>query len=340
MDLRGRSLLTVTDLNAEEFLFLVDQARSLRADKRRGVTGRRLAGRNVALIFEKTSTRTRSAFEVAAHDEGGHVTYLGPGESQLGHKESVKDTARVLGRMYDAIEYRGFAQESMDVLGAFAGVPVWNGLSDTWHPTQMLADILTMTDHCGKPLAEMSFCYLGDGRNNTANSLLVTGATLGMDARVCAAAALQPSAEVRAIAAGLAAGSGARLTVTDDVNAGVAGVDFVYTDVWLSLGEPEDQWDFRIDQLLPYQVNSAVLRAAGNPEVRFLHCLPALHNRDTEIGQRIYAKRGLDALEVTDKVFESAASVVFDQAENRMHTIKALMIATIPAEQAAAGGGE
>ncbi len=253
MDLHGRSLLKETDLNQEEFLFLVDLARQLRADKRKGVTGKRLAGRNIALIFEKTSTRTRSAFEVGAHDEGGHVTYLGPGESQLGHKESVKDTARVLGRMFDGIEYRGFTQESMDTLGEFAGVPVWNGLTDTWHPTQMLADILTMTDHCRKPLAEMSFCYLGDGRNNTANSLLVTGATLGMDARICAPAALQPSAEVRDIAAGLAAGSGARLLVTADVNTGVAGADFVYTDVWLSLGEPEDQWDTRIDQLLPYQ---------------------------------------------------------------------------------------
>jgi ornithine carbamoyltransferase len=330
MDLYGRSLLKETDLGAEEFLFLVGLGERLRAEKRRGVTGRRLAGRNIALIFEKTSTRTRSAFEVAAYDEGGHVTYLGPGESQLGYKESVKDTARVLGRMFDGIEYRGFAQESIEVLGEFAGVPVWNGLTDTWHPTQMLADILTMSDHSTKPLAEVSFCYLGDGRNNTANSLMVTGATLGMDARICAPAALQPSAEVRGIAADLAAGSGARLLVTADVNAGVAGVDFVYTDVWLSLGEPEDQWDTRIDQLLPYQVNAAVMKATGNPAVKFLHCLPALHNRDTQIGQRIYDKRGLDALEVTDEVFESPASVVFDQAENRMHTIKALMIATVP----------
>jgi ornithine carbamoyltransferase len=329
MDLHGRSLLKETDLSAEEFRYLVEEARRLRADKRQGVTGRRLAGRNIALIFEKTSTRTRSAFEVAAHDEGGHVTYLGPGESQLGHKESVKDTARVLGRMFDGIEYRGFAQGSIEILGKFAGVPVWNGLTDTWHPTQMLADILTMTDHSRKPLAEVSFCYLGDGRNNTANSLLVTGATLGMDARICAPAALQPSAEVRGIASGLAAGSGARLLVTADVSAGVAGADFVYTDVWLSLGEPEDQWASRIDQLLPYQVNSAVLKDTGNPAVKFLHCLPALHNRDTEIGERIYDTRGLDALEVTDEVFESPASVVFDQAANRMHTIKALMLATI-----------
>ncbi len=329
MDLYGRSLRSATDLNAAEFLFLVDLARRLRADKRRGVTGQRLAGRNIALIFEKTSTRTRSAFEVAAHDEGGHVTYLGPGETQLGHKESVPDTARVLGRMFDGIEYRGFAQEAVESLAEFAGVPVWNGLTDTWHPTQMLADVLTMSDHCPKPLAEVSCCYLGDGRNNTANSLLVTGASLGMDARICAPAALQPAPEVRGIAAGLAAGSGARLLVTDDVQAGVAGADFLYTDVWLSMGEPEDQWDARIEQLLPYQVNAAVLKATGNPAVKFLHCLPALHNRETEIGQRIYASRGLDALEVTDEVFESPASVVFDQAENRMHTIKALMIATI-----------
>src|ERR1700683_1135822 len=266
MDLHGRSLLKETDLNAEEFLYLVDLARQLRADKRRGVTGRRLAGRNIALIFEKTSPRTRSAFEGRAHQGGGHVPSPGPGESQLGHKESVKDTARVLGRMFDGIEYRGFTQESMDILGEFAGVPVWNGLTDTWHPTQMLADILTMTDHSGKPLAELSFCYLGDGRNNTANSLLVTGATLGMDARICAPAALQPSAEVRGIAAGLAAGSGARLVVTDEVKAGVAGVDFVYTDVWLSLGEPEDEGGPGIAQLLPSPGNSSVLQATRNPD--------------------------------------------------------------------------
>ncbi len=329
MDLHGRNLLKVTDLDAEEFGYLVDLGARLREKKRRGVTGRRLAGRNIALIFEKTSTRTRSAFEVGAHDEGGHVTYLGPGESQLGHKESVKDTARVLGRMFDGIEYRGFTQESVEILGEFAGVPVWNGLTDTWHPTQMLADILTMTDHCDKPLAQVSFCYLGDGRNNTANSLLVTGAMLGMDVRICAPATLQPAAEIRDIAAALATGSGARVQVTGNVDAGVAGADFVYTDVWLSLGESEDQWDARIDQLLPYQVNAAVLKATGNPAVKFLHCLPALHNRDTEIGQQIYAKRGLDALEVTDEVFESPASVVFDQAENRMHTIRALMVATM-----------
>src|SRR5579859_3466833 len=264
MNLHGRSLLKEIDLTAWEFRYLVDLGARLRLEKRLGERMHRLAGRNIALIFEKASTRTRSAFEVAAHDEGAHITYLGPGESQLGRKESVKDTARVLGRMFDGIEYRGFAQESIELLGEFAGVPVWNGLTDTWHPTQMLADILTMTDHCDKPLTDVSFCYLGDGRNNTANSLLVTGATLGMDARICAPEALQPSAEIRGIASGLAAGSGARLAVTADITEGVAGADFVYTDVWLSLGEPEDQWDSRIDQLLPYQVNSAVLKDTGN----------------------------------------------------------------------------
>jgi ornithine carbamoyltransferase len=329
MDLKGRSLLAVTDLSAEEFTCLVTLARDLRAEKRLGFGGGRLDGRNIALIFEKTSTRTRAAFEVAAHDEGAHVSYLGPGETQLGRKESVTDTARVLGRMFDGIEYRGFDQESVETLAACAGVPVWNGLTDAWHPTQMLADILTITDHCPKPLSEVSLCYLGDGRNNTANSLLVTGALLGMDTRICAPPALRPSQAVQEIAGRLSRRSGARLTVTSEVAGAVAGADFLYTDVWLSMGEPEEDWDERIDQLLAYQVNSAVLAAAGNPDVKFLHCLPALHNRETGIGQRLYEKRGLEALEVTEEVFESPASVVFDQAENRMHTIKALMVATL-----------
>jgi ornithine carbamoyltransferase len=329
MDLRGRNLLKEIDFTREEFLSLIDLAGRLRAEKRSGHGGGQLAGRNIALIFEKASTRTRSAFEVAAHDEGAHVTYLGPEESQLGYKESMKDTARVLGRMFDGIEYRGSSQESIEILGAFAGVPVWNGLTDQWHPTQMLADMLTMRDHAAGSLSEVSFCYLGDGRNNTANSLLVTGALLGMDARICAPAALQPSAEVQGIAQKLAAGSGATLTITDDVAVAVAGTGFLYTDVWLSMGEPADEWDRRIDELLPYQVNAAVLAATGNPAVKFLHCLPALHNRETEVGRQIYGKRGLGALEVTDDVFESPASVVFDQAENRMHTIKAVMVATL-----------
>ena len=328
-DLRGRSLLKDTDLSRAEFLYLVELAAALRSDQRAGRRARRLAGRNVVLIFEKTSTRTRCAFEVAAHDEGGHVTYLGPGDSQLGHKESVRDTARVLGRMFDGIEFRGAAQEAVETLGACAGVPVWNGLTDDWHPTQMLADILTMRDHAPGPLAEVSYCYLGDGRNNTARSLLVTGALLGLDVRICAPEPLQPPAEVRDLAAGLAAAAGARLTVTADVPAAVAGADFVYTDVWLSMGEPPERWDERIDQLLPYQVNAQVMAATGKPAAKFLHCLPALHNRQSGIGQQIYARRGIDALEVTEEVFESPASAVFDQAENRMHTIKALMIATI-----------
>ena len=329
MDLRGRSLLKEIDFSRAEFGFLIDLGGRLRAEKRAGHPGGRLAGRNIALIFEKASTRTRSAFEVAAHDEGAHVTYLGPEESQIGYKESMKDTARVLGRMFDGIEYRGSAQESVEILGEYSGVPVWNGLTDEWHPTQMLADMLTMHDHAARPLAEVSFCYLGDARNNTANSLLVTGALLGMDARICAPAVLQPSAGVQDIARGLAAGSGAVLTVTDDISVAVRGADFLYTDVWLSMGEPADEWDKRIDQLLPYQVNAGVLAATGNPAVKFLHCLPALHNRETEVGRQIYDKRGLNALEVTDDVFESPASVVFDQAENRMHTIKAVMVATL-----------
>jgi ornithine carbamoyltransferase len=329
--LRGRSLLKEIDLTAGEFLYLVEFGGQLRVDKRAGRRARRLAGRNVALIFEKTSTRTRSAFEVAAHDEGGHVTYLGPEESQLGYKESMKDTARVLGRMFDGIEYRGATQDAVETLGAFAGVPVWNGLTDDWHPTQMLADILTMRDHAAKPLAEVSYCYLGDGRNNTANSLLVTGALLGMDVRICAPVTLQPALGVQRIATDLAATSGARTTVTADLAEGVAGADFLYTDVWLSMGEPPAEWDERIDKLLPYQVNSAVMAATGNPAVKFLHCLPALHNTQTRIGQQIYDKRGLDALEVTEEVFESPASIVFDQAENRLHTIKAVMVATVSA---------
>ena len=329
MNLHGRSLLKEIDLTREEFLYLVDLADQLRRAKQSGRGEHRLAGRNIALIFEKASTRTRSAFEVAAHDEGAHVTYIGPGESQLGYKESVKDTARVLGRMFDGIEYRGFSQESIEILNVNAGVPVWNGLTDAWHPTQMLADVLTMRDHAAKPLHEVSFCYLGDARNNTANSLLVTGGLLGMDARICAPAALQPASQVQAIAGGLAARSGARLTVTDDLAAAVHGADFLYTDVWLSMGEPPGEWDSRIDQLIGYQVNADVMAATGNPEVKFMHCLPALHNRETEVGQQIYDKRGLEALEVTEEVFESPQSVVFDQAASRMPTIKALMVATI-----------
>ena len=316
------------DFTKEEFIYLINLAVELREQKRSGTEAQRLIGRNIALIFEKTSTRTRSAFEVGAHDQGAHVTYLGPEESHIGHKESMKDTARVLGRMFDGIEYRGSAHENVEILARFAGVPVWNGLTDQWHPTQMLADVLTMRDHSTRPLDELAYCYLGDARNNTANSLLVTGALLGMDVRLAAPEALWPSTEVRDIAEQLAGTSGARLMVTDDVHKAVLNVDFLYTDVWLSMGEPEDAWGERIKELLPYQVNSELVSATRNPNVKFLHCLPALHNRKTEVGETIFEKWGLSALEVTEEVFESAASIVFDQAENRLHTIKAAMVAT------------
>jgi len=329
VQLRGRSLTKEVDLSADEFRFLVDLADQLRADKRRGIERPRLGGRNIALIFEKTSTRTRAAFDVAAHDQGAHTTYMGPGETQIGQKESLKDTARVLGRLFDGIEFRGFAQESVETLAAYAGVPVWNGLTDTWHPTQMLADVLTMRDHVRRPLSSISYCYVGDARNNTANSLLVTGALLGLDVRVAAPVALQPTAEVQATARRLAEQSGAHLLVTEEAVDAVAGVDFVYTDVWVSMGEPAAEWDARIDLLLPYQVNGRLMAATGNPEAKFLHCLPAYHDTATVVGRQLFEQRGLDALEVTDEVFESPASVVFDQAENRVHTIKALLVATL-----------
>lgn len=331
MNLHGRNLLKDTDLTADEFRSVVEFAARLRQEKRAGARTQRLAGRNIALVFEKSSTRTRSGFEVAAHDEGAHITYLGPEESHLGHKESVKDTARVLGRMFDGIEFRGSSQEAVETLGAYAGVPVWNGLTDTWHPTQLLADVLTMRDHAPGSLDDVSCCYLGDGRNNVANSLLVTCALLGLDVRICAPEPLWPKEEIRRIAAGLARESGAKILVTDDVTEAAHAADFLYTDVWLSMGEPEEAWGARIEQLLPYQVNAKVVAATGNPAVKFLHCLPALHGRDTSVGQRLGERYGLDALEVTDEVFESAASVVFDQAENRMHTIKAVMAATVGA---------
>jgi ornithine carbamoyltransferase len=329
MNLRGRSILKEVDLTKEEFTYLIDLAEQLRDEKRSGTEVQRLLGRNIALIFDKTSTRTRSAFEVGAHDQGAHVTYVGPGDSQLGHKESMKDTARVLGRLFDGIEYRGFEQEKIEILARYAGVPVWNGLTDQWHPTQTLADVLTMRDHSTRPLEEVAFCYLGDARNNMANSLLVTGALLGADVRLAAPEALLPASEVREIAERLAADSGARLMVTADIHEAVKDVDFLYTDVWLSMGEPEDRWGERIEQLLPYQVNAELLHATGNAGVKFLHCLPAIHNRETKIGEAVFEKWGLDALEVTEEVFESDASIVFDQAENRLHTIKATMIATL-----------
>jgi ornithine carbamoyltransferase len=327
--LRGRSLLKEVDLTREEFISLIDLAAALRLEKRSGTERQRMVGRNIALIFEKASTRTRSAFEVGAYDQGAHVTYLGPDGSHIGSSETIKDTARVLGRMYDGIEFRGFSQQSVETLAAFSGVPVWNGLTDQWHPTQMLADILTMRDHIDKPLDQVGYCYLGDARNNTANSLLVTGALLGMDVRIAAPKDLWPSPEVQTIASDLSARSGARVHIDDDVAAGVEGADFVYTDVWVSMGEPVSEWKDRIHQLLPYQVNPATLKATGNPDVKFMHCLPALHNTYTELGQKLAAEYHLDALEVTDEVFESGASIVFDEAENRLHTIKAAMVAAI-----------
>ena len=329
VQLRGRSLLKEADLTKDEFTFLVDFAQKLREDRRSGTETMQLTGRDIVLIFEKASTRTRSAFEIAAHDQGAHVTYFGPGESHMGSTESIKDTARVLGRMFDGIEYRGFGQERVETLSRYAGVPVWNGLTDQWHPTQMLADVLTMRDHSTKPIEEVSFCYLGDTRNNTARSLLVTGALLGADVRLAGPESMMPAPDAAELAALFAASSGARLTLTADHHEAVAGADFIYTDVWLSMGEPDDKWGERITQLLPYQVNAALMKATGNPDVKFMHCLPALHDRQTEVGQTMYERFGLPALEVTDEVFESSASVVFDQAANRMHTIKATMVATM-----------
>jgi ornithine carbamoyltransferase len=288
-----------------------------------------MIGRNIALIFEKASTRTRSAFEVAAHDQGAHVTYLGPEESHIGHKETMQDTARVLGRMFDGIEYRGFSQDTVEVLAQFAGVPVWNGLTDQWHPTQMLADVLTMRDHSQKPLERVALCYLGDASNNTAHSLLVTGALLGMDVRIAGPDALLPAKTVQALARELGAKSDARITIGEDPLTSVAGADFLYTDVWVSMGEPAADWDERISEMLPYQVNAELMAATGNSEVKFMHCLPSIHNTGTELGQQLFEKWGLTSLEVTDEVFESSASIVFDQAENRLHTIKAAMVAMV-----------
>ena len=329
MDLTNRSFLTLEDFTSDDIKGLLELSRQLKADKHAGVEKQRLAGKNIALIFEKASTRTRCAFEVAAYDQGAHTTYLGPSGSQIGHKETMKDTARVLGRMYDAIEYRGFSQELVVTLAEHAGVPVYNGLTDEYHPTQILADLMTMIEHCDKPLEEIAYCYLGDARNNMGNSLLVGGAKLGMDVRLAAPEELWPAADLRQRCQEYAAASGARVTVTDDVEAAVAGVDFLHTDVWVSMGEDPSVWGQRIELLRPYQVNRALIDATGNPEVKFLHCLPAFHNRDTKVGEQVFQEFGIDGIEVTEEVFESDHSVVFDQAENRLHTIKAVMVATL-----------
>jgi ornithine carbamoyltransferase len=329
VDLRHRSFLKELDFTPEELAFLLKLSAELKAAKRAGREQQKLKGKNIALIFEKTSTRTRCAFEVAALDQGAHVTYLGPEGSQIGHKESMKDTARVLGRMYDGIEYRGFAQATVETLAEYSGVPVWNGLTNEFHPTQTLADVLTMTEHCSKPLGWIAYCYLGDARNNMGNSLMAMGCKLGMDVRLCAPTSLWPAEDLVQTCRSIAAETGARLTLTENVDDGVRGVDFVYTDVWVSMGEPKEVWDERVRLLKPYQVTLDSLRRSGNPKVKFMHCLPAFHNRETRVGEDIFQKTGLDGLEVTEEVFESEHSIVFDQAENRMHTIKAVMVATL-----------
>jgi ornithine carbamoyltransferase len=332
-DLRGRSFLKELDFTPEEWRSLLSLAAGLKADKRNQAEVQYLAHANIALIFEKASTRTRCAFEVAAHDQGAHVTYLDPSGSHIGHKESAADTARVLGRMYDGIEYRGFSQTTAETLATFSGVPVWNGLTDEWHPTQSLCDMLTMREHASKPDNEISFAFVGDARDNTANSLLVAGAMLGMDVRMVAPDSFGNPEDVVKSARGIADSTGARITCTSDIAEGAAGVDFVYTDVWVSMGEPVEAWDERIALLTPYQVNADLLRRTGSPDVKFMHCLPAFHDRGTEVGEELFQKYGMTALEVTDEVFESPASIVFDQAENRLHTIKAVLVATLGAHQ-------
>ena len=328
-NLKNRNFLKLLDFTPEEINFLLGLSANLKSAKYTGTEQPNLAGKNIALIFEKSSTRTRCAFEVAAFDQGARVTYLGPSGSQIGHKESMKDTARVLGRMYDGIEYRGFDQTIVEELGKFAGVPVWNGLTNEFHPTQILADFLTMKEHSDKPLSQIKFCYLGDARNNMGNSLMVGAAKLGMDFRAAAPKQCQPSSDLQEQCHQIANVTGAKITITENVEEAVKDCDFLYTDVWVSMGEPEDVWAERIKLLLPYQVNKKTMELTGNPNVKFLHCLPAFHNRETKVGEEIHQKFGIEAMEVTEDVFESRASVVFDQAENRLHTIKAMMVATL-----------
>jgi ornithine carbamoyltransferase len=328
-NLRNRSLLDLKDFTPRDIRYLLDLAAELKRAKAAGTEHQRLQRKNIALIFEKASTRTRCAFEVAVHDQGGHVTYLDSAGSQLGHKESLKDTARVLGRMFDGIEYRGFHQSVVQDIARFSHVPVWNGLTDEAHPTQVLADLMTMAEFGEKPLHELSFCYLGDARFNMGCSLLVGGTQMGMDVRIAAPLALQPPAELVAEMRLLAAITGARITLEADPLKAVSGADFLYTDVWVSMGEADEVWKQRIAQLMPYQVNAALMRATGKPRTRFMHCLPAFHNLDTEVGRQVHQKYGLTEIEVTDEVFESEASVVFTQAENRLHTIKAVLVATL-----------
>lgn len=331
VNLKNRSLLSLVHHSAEEIDYLVNLAIRLKKDKRLGQEVPRLRGKNIALVFEKTSTRTRSAFEVAAYDQGAHTTFFDPSSSQFGHKESIKDSARVLGRMYDAIEYRGFEQSTVELLAQYSGVPVYNGLTDDWHPTQMLCDLMTMKESCQKPWHAIKFAYVGDARFNMGNSLLMIGAKMGMDVRIAAPKAYQPRPEIMDVVQALAKESGAKVTVTESVQEAVAGCDFIHTDIWVSMGEPKEVWDERIATLLPYQVNRALMQATGNPDVKFMHCLPAYHNTQTRVGQQVIEHHPelADGIEVTEDVFESPASIVFDQAENRMHTIKAYMVASL-----------
>jgi ornithine carbamoyltransferase len=329
IDLRGKHLLKLADFSPEEITYLIDLAAELKAAKQEGREEQKLVGKEIALIFEKDSTRTRCAFEVAAYDQGAHVTFIGPSGSHMGHKETVKDTARVLGRMYDAIEYRGFAQETAEELARWAGVPTYNGLTDEWHPTQILADFLTFREHVPKPLNEVDFCYLGDARFNMADSYLVGGAKLGMDVRIASPKSLWPRDDVVELAQSVADETGARITITEDVAEAVRDTDVLLTDVWVSMGEPDEVWAERIDLLKPYQVNAETMALTGNPDAKFMHCLPAFHNTETQVGKEIFEKFGMESLEVTEEVFESPASLVWDEAENRMHTIKAVMVATL-----------
>lgn len=327
--LRNRNFLTLLDFAPEEIEHLICLAAELKKERREGNERQRLKGKNIVLLFEKDSTRTRCAFETGAKEQGANVTYLGPSGSQMGKKESIADTARVLGRMYDGIEYRGFAQKTVETLAKYSGVPVWNGLTDTDHPTQVLADFLTAREHLNKPFSQMTFAYSGDGRNNVANALMIGAAKMGMDFRLVTPEELSPAPELLAACRAEAGRTGAKLTVTPDAAEGVRGADVLYTDVWLSMGEPEEKWAARIRLLQPYQVNAEMLRLTGNDGVIFEHCLPAFHNAETKVGRQIFEKFGLRELEVTDEVFESSRSVVFDEAENRLHTIKAVMVATL-----------
>jgi ornithine carbamoyltransferase len=329
LNLRNRHFLKLDDFSPQELRFLLQLAADLKAAKYAGREVQRLKGKEIALIFEKDSTRTRSGFEVAAYDQGAHVTYIGPSGSHIGTKESMKDTARVLGRMYDGIQYRGFAQAQVEELARYAGVPVWNGLTNEAHPTQVLADLLTMQEHVHKPLNEVSFCFLGDVGYNVGDSLIIGAAKMGMDLRLAGPEQCWPKAERVEVAHKIARETGASLTITEDVETAVRGCDFLYTDVWVSMGKPASLWGERIQLMLPYQVNSQLMDMTYNPHTKFMHCLPALHNTETKLGKEIYERYGLDSLEVTDEVFESSASIVFDQAENRLHTIKAVLVATL-----------